>query len=181
MSLPAPPWPYAFWPARLDLALTGLPPSCKDSTPPLDALRPRFVQAALLGYVLPIAKAVLLPGFFSAKLGNLPFSERLYPGTKIKRGGRPSTRSQGSGWSLTRAIQETIQSKASKKKQKDSQSSRDSSRRQVLQRKLSIQREDRVVVVNRGREQLIRQDGIPLLHVFGLSFYCSDASHCPSG
>lgn len=61
MSLPAPPWPYAFWPARLDLALTGLPPSCKDSTPPLDALRPRFVQAALLGYVLPIAKAVLLP------------------------------------------------------------------------------------------------------------------------
>lgn len=97
---------------------TGLPP--KDSAPPLDALRPRFVQAALLGYVLPIAKAVLLPGFFSAKLGNLPFSERLYPGTKRKRGGRPSTRSQGSGWSLTRAIQETIQSKASKKKQKDS-------------------------------------------------------------
>ena len=177
MSLPAPPWPYAFWPARLDLALTGLPPSCKDSAPPLDALRPRFVQAALLGYVLPIAKAVLLPGFFSAKLGNLPFSERLYPGTKRKRGGRPSTRSQGSGWwSLTRAIQETIQSKASKKKQKDSQSSRDSSRRQVLQRKLSIQREDRVVVVNRGREQLIRQDGIPLLHVFGLSFSCVDAS-----
>ena len=177
MSLPAPPWPYAFWPARLDLALTGLPPSGKDSAPPLDALRPRFVQAALLGYVLPIAKAVLLPGFFSAKLGNLPFSERLYPGTKRKRGGRPSTRSQGSGWwSLTRAIQETIQSKASKKKQKDSQSSRDSSRRQVLQRKLSIQREDRVVVVNRGREQLIRQDGIPLLHVFGLSFSCVDAS-----
>ncbi|KAK7298194.1 hypothetical protein VNO77_46825 [Canavalia gladiata] len=91
MSLPAQPWPYAFWPARLDLALTGLPPSCKDSAPPLDALRPRFVQAALLGYVLPIAKAVLLPGFFSAKLGNLPFSERLYPGTKRKRGGRQIT------------------------------------------------------------------------------------------
>jgi len=54
MSLPAQPWPYAFWPARLDLALTGLPPSCKDSAPPLDALRPRFVQAALLRYVLPI-------------------------------------------------------------------------------------------------------------------------------
>ncbi|QCD93694.1 hypothetical protein DEO72_LG5g1770 [Vigna unguiculata] len=159
MSLPAPPWPYAFWPARLDLALTGLPPSCKDSTPPLDALRPRFVQAALLGYVLPIAKAVLLPGFFSAKLGNLPFSERLYPGTKIKRGGRPSTRSQGSGWSLTRAIQETIQSKASKKKQKDSQSSRDSSRRQVLQRKLSIQREDRVVTLPIVR--LVDEIGVP--------------------
>ncbi|KAG2394510.1 uncharacterized protein HKW66_Vig0181120 [Vigna angularis] len=88
MSLPAPSWPYAFWPARLDLALTGLPLSCKDSTPPLDALRPRFVQAALLEYVLPIAKAVLLPRFFSAKLGNVPFSERLYPGTKRKREGK---------------------------------------------------------------------------------------------
>nr|AGC78864.1 hypothetical protein [Vicia faba] len=85
-------------------------------------------------------------------------------------------RSQGSGWSLTRAIQETIQSKASKKKQKDSKSSRDSSRRQVLQRKLSIKRSDRVVVVNRGRERLIRKDGIPLLHVFGFSFSCVDAS-----
>ncbi|KAK7361498.1 hypothetical protein VNO77_03566 [Canavalia gladiata] len=52
-------------------------------------------------------------------------------------------RSQGSGWSLTRVIQETIQSKASKKKQKDSKSSRNSSRRQMLQRKLSIKREDR--------------------------------------
>ncbi|KAK7328384.1 hypothetical protein VNO77_22489 [Canavalia gladiata] len=43
---------------------------------PLDALRPRFVQAALFRYVLPIAKAVLLPGFFSVK---------------IKRGGRHIT------------------------------------------------------------------------------------------
>jgi len=40
-----------------------------------------------------------LPGFFSAKLGNLPFSERLYPGTKIKRGGRPSTsRDRAGAW-----------------------------------------------------------------------------------
>lgn len=85
MSLPAQPWPYAFWPARLDLALTGrsrlVPPSCKDSAPPLDALRPSEDiiggQAALLGYVLPIAKAVPLPGFGAAKLGNRPFSERV--------------------------------------------------------------------------------------------------------
>lgn len=60
MSLLAQPWPYAFWLARLDLALTGLPspspppplPSCKDSTSPLDTLCPRFIQAVLLGYVL---------------------------------------------------------------------------------------------------------------------------------
>ncbi|KAK7296349.1 hypothetical protein VNO77_50424 [Canavalia gladiata] len=90
---------------------------------------------------------------FVSELKPLPFSERLYPGREREGEGQ-----------------------ASKKKQKDSQSSRDSSRRQVLQRKLSIQREDRVVVVNRGREQLIRQDGIPLLHVFGLSFSCVDAS-----
>lgn len=43
-------------------------------------------------------------------------------------------------------------------------------------RKLSIKREDRVVVVFREREQLIRQDGIPKLHVFGFSFSCVDAS-----
>ncbi|KAK7325768.1 hypothetical protein VNO80_33808 [Phaseolus coccineus] len=130
MSLPAPPWPYAFWPARLDLALTGLPPSCKDSTPPLDALRPRFVQAALLGYAL--------------------------SRDEDKERGKAKYE-QGSGWSLTRAIQETIQSKASKKKQKDSQSSRDSSRRQVLQRKLSIQREDRTLPIVR----LVDEIGVP--------------------
>ena len=41
-----------------------------------------------------------------------------------------------------------------KEKLKDRKSSR-VLRRQVLQRKLSMKMEDRVVVVNRGREQLI--------------------------
>lgn len=61
MSLPAQPWPYAFWPARLDLALTGhcwkiglgarhkkvlqlrfgielTPPSCQQQSIPTDSV-----------------------------------------------------------------------------------------------------------------------------------------------
>jgi hypothetical protein len=83
-SKPAQPCAYAFWPAHLDLNLTGQPPSCKDLAPPLDALRPHFVKSMLLRYVLPIAKAVLLPGFFRTSLGISP----LMKGSFMRRGGR---------------------------------------------------------------------------------------------
>jgi hypothetical protein len=46
--------------------------------------------------------------------------------TRLKKERGKAKRSQGSGWSSTRARQETIQSKASKKKEKDRKSSRDS-------------------------------------------------------
>ncbi|KAI5396132.1 hypothetical protein KIW84_062366 [Lathyrus oleraceus] len=50
------------------------------------SLRQRYSYMSFLFF----SKAVLLPGFISAKLGNPPFSERVYPGMKRKRRGRPT-------------------------------------------------------------------------------------------
>jgi len=103
---------------------------------------------------LPIARAVPLPGFGAAKLGNLPWSERVHtiPG-RTEKEGNTKYEITGIGLELDNSDKETIQSKASKKKQKD-RKREDNRLRQVLQRKLSMKKMEHLVV-NRGREQLI--------------------------
>ena len=150
MSLPAQPWPYAFWPAWL---LTGrsrlVPPlaTIRRLHLMLDAhasFRQRSSDMSCQSPERCHFQDLVRPssGTFPGVKGYIPYQD-----------GNTKYEITGIGLELDNSDKETIQSKASKKKQKD-RKREDNRLRQVLQRKLSMKKMEHLVV-NRGREQLI--------------------------